>query len=378
MDQRCPVEKRESERPQRLRKVWIATAIAISLTLRCADLARSQAVGSQGQSSDATDIAQIQATTVRELLDPIATSVVRVRNRDRLCCLGTIVGDGWVISKRSELSGSLICVAADGTEVTGTIVASDSFDDLALLKLSTSKSNAESFSQAVDLTNDTGVDAGDVLFSVGQQSNPLSTGIATVAPQAIPIQQPACRDCVDLGVTVSPQTSEVEVKLARDGDKLARPQSVAGTRIERVYPRTVGERIGLLQGDLLVSINQQRVSDAKVLRSIGSGVRVGQRLEVIVVRAGSVEQLDMKIDHFSRRVYHDRWGGGPFSERRFGFGATIVHDSLLQPDQCGSPVVDLDGKLVGINIARSMRVATLAVPADRVLAFVNRFKPDSN
>lgn len=359
---------------KQLRKVCFATLIAMSLTFQCFEQAISQTAGSQGPSSEVTGSSLIQLTTLKELLDPFAKAVVQIRNNDRLCCLGTIVGDGLVISKYSELSGSLTCIAADGTEVAGTIIASDSFDDLALLQLSTSTSDAENFGRAVNLAIDKSVEAGDVLLSVGQKSNPLSIGIATVAPQPIPIKQPACRDCVDLGVTVSPKTSEVEVDLPLSDDATAGPKMVSGTRIERVYPRTVGERIGLLKGDLLVSINQQSVPDAKALRAIGSRVRVGQSLEVIVVRAGSVEQLNMDIDHFSRRVYHDRWGGGPFSERRFGFGATIVHDSLLRPEQCGGPAVDLDGNVVGINIARSMRVATLAIPADRVLAFVNRVR----
>ena len=129
----------------------------------------------------------------------------------------------------------------------------------------------------------------------------------------------------------------------------------------------------MLQGDLLVSINQQWVPGAATLRSIGSRVRVGQRLDVIVVREGALKQLSMKIDRFLSRVYHDRWGGGPFSERRFGFSTTIVHDSLLEPNQCGGPLMDVDCNLVGLNIARSMRVATLAVPAGRVREFVARF-----
>jgi serine protease Do len=41
----------------------------------------------------------------------------------------------------------------------------------------------------------------------------------------------------------------------------------------------------------------------------------------------------------------------------------LEHDTILQPNQCGGPLVDLDGQVVGINIARANRVATYAIPA---------------
>ena len=72
---------------------------------------------------------------------------------------------------------------------------------------------------------------------------------------------------------------------------------------------------------------------------------------------------------------HDRWGGGPYSKRRFGFGLTLVHDSVLNPENCGGPLVGLQGELLGVNIARSMRVASLAIGSDDVLKFVKSHQP---
>ncbi len=316
-----------------------------------------------------------QEKTVEQMLEPFAASVVRIRNRDRLCCLGTIVADGLVVTKRSELSGMVTCITADGSQIPASLIASDQLDDLALLRLLQSGTEAKKLPPAVKFIGDKKIESGDVLFSVGAGANPASVGVATVSPRRIPVAQPTCRDCVDLGLTVSVQSQHEQVVMTRPGKGWPETQTIAGARVNRVYPRTVGERIGMLQGDLLVSVNQQWVPNAAMLRSIGSRVRVGQTVHVVVVRAGALEQLSMKIDHFLRRVYHDRWGGGPFSERRFGFSTSIVHDSLLAPSQCGGPLVDLDGNVVGLNIARSMRVATLAVPSARVRDFVNRFSP---
>ena len=74
---------------------------------------------------------------------------------------------------------------------------------------------------------------------------------------------------------------------------------------------------------------------------------------------------------------HDRWGGGPYSKRRFGFGRTLVHDSVLNPENCGGPLVGLKGELLGVNIARSMRVASLAIASEDVLNFVKSHQPQA-
>lgn len=40
---------------------------------------------------------------------------------------------------------------------------------------------------------------------------------------------------------------------------------------------------------------------------------------------------------------------------------------MIHPNECGGPLVNTDGKIVGINIARALRVTTYAVPTDVVL-----------
>lgn len=351
----------------------VMLVLMLSIVFSCLANAQSPAATESEVTQVSSEGREQPEKTLEQMLEPLAAGVVRVRNRDRLCCLGIVVAKGMVVTKRSELSGSLTCVTRDGSKISATIVASDQIDDLALLKMVQPMGGQEKLPAAVTLDGDSRVESGDVLFSVGTDAAPLSVGVATVAPQRIPVAQPACRDCVDLGVTVSALSETAVLETAKLENEWLKGQKIRGAKVKRVYPRTVGERVGMQQGDLLVSINRQWVPNAAVLRSIGARVRVGQTLDVLVVRDGALKQMRMKIDHFLRRVYHDRWGGGPFSERRFGFSTTIVHDSLLEPSQCGGPLVDVDGNMVGVNIARSMRVATLAVPADRVREFVARF-----
>jgi serine protease Do len=56
--------------------------------------------------------------------------------------------------------------------------------------------------------------------------------------------------------------------------------------------------------------------------------------------------------------------GGDLSERRSGFPAVLQHDSVLGPEECGGPVIDLAGRAIGINIARAGRTESYAIPDD--------------
>jgi len=56
----------------------------------------------------------------------------------------------------------------------------------------------------------------------------------------------------------------------------------------------------------------------------------------------------------------------PASRRASGFGGVLQHDTPL-PCMCmGGPLLGLDGRAIGINIARPDRTATYALPAARV------------
>ena len=60
------------------------------------------------------------------------------------------------------------------------------------------------------------------------------------------------------------------------------------------------------------------------------------------------------------------------SGRRDGFSEVIPHDADLDPENCGSPIFDLEGKFVGLNIARNSRVRSYAIPRSIVKALVDK------
>jgi S1-C subfamily serine protease len=58
---------------------------------------------------------------------------------------------------------------------------------------------------------------------------------------------------------------------------------------------------------------------------------------------------------------------GPRNARLSGFDRVIQHDTVLDPDECGGPVLDTSGRVIGINIARAGRVVSYALPSSLVL-----------
>jgi len=66
--------------------------------------------------------------------------------------------------------------------------------------------------------------------------------------------------------------------------------------------------------------------------------------------------------------------GTELSERAEGFQMALQHDTVLQPWQCGGPLVNLDGKAIGLNIARAGRTASYALPASLVQQIISGFR----
>jgi hypothetical protein len=74
----------------------------------------------------------------------------------------------------------------------------------------------------------------------------------------------------------------------------------------------------------------------------------------------------------NERAINQNTMSGEISKRRDDFPFALQHDSVLTPEQCGGPLVDLDGRVVGINISRAGRVNSYALPTSLVKAVFDR------
>ena len=307
-------------------------------------------------------------SAIRPIAKKLSPCVVEIFNEYGHVTLGTVVSsDGLVIAKHSELSKTFQCRCSNGVRYKGRLIGIHPQNDLALIQIKASNLTPIEFSKFAPAR------PGSLVVSVGADDTSIGFGLVSVQPQTFAIQQPECKDCIDLGATVG------QFPIVRQSNPTIENNSwqLSGLEVQRVYPRTASESTGLLVGDLMQTINGISLTSRSHMDEIGKTLKIGQTLKIGVLRSGKSVQLSTEIKNFAPRTLHDRWGGGPFSTRRFGFGKVIAHDSVIAPENCGGPLVALDGNVVGINIARSMRVATFAVPISSIYRFIKYVRPNS-
>ena len=154
-------------------------------------------------------------------------------------------------------------------------------------------------------------------------------------------------------------------------------QSDKGPRVDQVLDGTSAARAGLRVNDVVLRINNRDVTTREALIDLVGGYRPGDRVHLRVRRGDEVLDISTTLGNrtvSSRRDFQNRLGG-ELSERRGGFQQAFQHDTVLRPRECGGPVVDLDGRVVGVNIARAERVASYAIPTPVVLDVLGKLMP---
>ena len=84
-------------------------------------------------------------------------------------------------------------------------------------------------------------------------------------------------------------------------------------------------------------------------------------------------EMDAGIRDFGvmQESENDSKVNGPRNVRLTGFDRAIQHDTVLDPDECGGPILDTAGNVVGLNIARAGRVVSYALPSSLLTPIIN-------
>lgn len=274
---------------------------------------------------------------------PSKASTVRVICDNTDVALGTVVDpDGLILTKASELNGIIHCQFADGKKLPVTVLGVSRENDMALLKVKAKNLAAVQW-RANELPK-----VGSFLSTVGLSNEPIAFGVMSVSARKI-----------------STPSGFLGVELADDD---------SGPRINRVIEGSAADQAGLLANDVVMKINDTLVKTRQGMIEFVASFRPGDKLQLLVQRGGTQFDIaatlggpDTVMTGSKRPRGTDIRLAGELSDRRGGFPQAIQHDTVLHPEQCGGPLVDLDGKAVGINIARADRVSTYAIPAKVVL-----------
>jgi len=304
------------------------------------------------------------------LLEDIAQSTgstpgftAEIRYEDRLVGFGTIVGPDRIVAKASLLARqSREAIAIYERPVDGlrmaipvTPLAIDAELDLILLDAPGVAGPA----RRPDLRSDP-VEAGTMLVVLDDDGDPADFGIVARDRDFLRVED-ASEDRPFIGIAYS---------VVRDD---------SGIRITRVVPSSSAASAGLRVGDVLRSLDGRPLQSRRALAGELNERAIGDLVRFEVDRDGVTREIEMELGI--------RPGASTFglptntttgtSRLRGGFGEVHLLDADIPPHHMGSPVVDLDGRLVGWTVARRTRTSVVVVPWTRLMERVDRLETNA-
>lgn len=286
---------------------------------------------------------------IKGLLRPVvasaAAATVSVRCDGKQVALGTVVdAEGLILTKASQLGDKPECRLADGRTLPAKVLGTDESTDLALLEVDAKELTPVVWADppapgSIVAATEPGSRAGGGAMMIGAISD---------VPQAMPGPTRDGRPHGWLGIRVGPA---------------GYPLADGGAEVEEVTPGSAAEKAGLQNGDLIKRVDGTELRSSDELIDKLRDMPPNRDVSLTVTRKEKDMEVKVTLSRTAGRLEQDHWGGGPFSDRRWGFSKVIPHDLGIAPTDCGGPLVDLDGHCVGVNIARALRVASYALPA---------------
>lgn len=281
-------------------------------------------------------------------------AVVRIRSargEELLSTLGLVVAkDGWIVSKSSRIGGfDIRCDIEGEPSCNAEIVARDPKLDLVLLRVPVRDLTAAEF-----IAPDTfAASVGTLLGTIGRDGDPVLAGVLGVPPRKIP----------------NNRWGTLGVRFTR-----------AGKGAPEIYEAIAGRPAatsGVQAGDILVALDDERITSEAQARKLLRVTHPNQSVKVTVERESSERHMTVVLGsndtgptQLSARAQHPAEYTA-ISNRRSGFPSAFRHDMPLEVWQCGGPVINKKGQVVGLNIARIDRSGSLALSASVVRDFVN-------
>lgn len=284
----------------------------------------------------------------REITATTAGSVVEILNEQVRTAYGTVVDStGWILTKASKLGSTPHCRLANGVVIPARLAATDPAFDIALLRVEATDL------QAVRWTDSATHVAGTLVAAPDCQGLPVATGVLSVRAYEKPGPFPTGIQTAPLPPTAELVIPEILGSVTEDQGFTVRfvagGAAQAGIRNGDVIEDIDGRPIQS-QDDLYVSLAERTAGDQLRFR-LRRGDRHIERL--LTLRSNAYRSNN--------------------SSRGELFPAVFEHDIPLSPEECGGPVVDLNGQTLGITIARGS-YGCLAIPADAIRRLVDRLR----
>ncbi|MDB6071427.1 MAG: mucD 6 [Verrucomicrobiales bacterium] len=296
----------------------------------------------------------------RPLAAQARQSTVRVLRKNKQVALGTIVSaDGYALTKASEVESAksdksdkkseIEVEFGDGRIVTAEVVDTMKAYDLALIKIEATGLTPARFA-------DTETPVGTLIAAVTTGEDVNGVGVISVAARSLDERSKGF-----LGISMS-----------RD------EPPAKGVLIGEVIDGGAAKRAGIEAGDVILSVNNEEILNPRQLQKLVAGLKPDQKVKVQIERAGKPQELELSLGNRAevaarldqRQFDQTALMGSSLSKNASGYPNAVQSDLALQAEDAGGPVIDVNGAIVGLNIARSERVSTYLIPGKIVNALL--------
>lgn len=263
--------------------------------------------------------------------------------------------DGHILAKASEvLEVKSMVVTVDRTTYKGAkILMIDPTWDVALLKVDAQGLVPVNFAPSGNLPQGTWV---VVNGATSRTRRRALAGIVSAKTREIPPDGGAV-----LGVVLNQEAKEL--------------------LIDSVNEQSGAWQAGLRKGDVILKIDGKGVNKIEEVGEAMKGKKAGSVAKLTYRRGKEEATIDVRLgvrgEMFNEHLSRNDEMSGDFSPRRSGFPRVMQHDILSSRSEQGGPVLDLDGRCVGMNIARANRAESFAIPVEDLKELAERLMKQS-
>lgn len=337
---------------------WIAAALLVSAHAQESDVPLMRPDEEKVIQSQDESFNQVLETT----LDQAAKSTVRiwgkpVRSRKAtMLAYGLVVGKGTqVLTKWSEIErfeNTLHVQAGGGESFKAEVAGVFTDEDLVLLNIA--------------IPADAGRVIKDVLVPAKFSESTWNYGQFVSAPQ--PDGKLGGFGVVSVLERNLRETDRAHLGIMADPDFRGK-----GVKIAVVQPEHGAAEAGIQSGDVILDMDGREISGLQELRNALTNKQPGDKVKLKIETAGKERSVEVLLTN--RPIYGElspnrlnqmeRMGGEP-NLVNSGFSRVVQSDMKIQSNQVGGPVVDLQGKIIGVTLARADRTKTYLMSGSAV------------
>ncbi|HQR06964.1 MAG TPA: trypsin-like peptidase domain-containing protein [Gemmatales bacterium] len=294
---------------------------------------------------------------LNELSLPVAKSLALIYNGseksegdfdDKPSVIGTIISpDGYILTKASELKKEFYVKIAD-KEYDGKLVGKREDYDLALIKVDAKDLKPVKWASQSD-PSPGAITVTAVLDNKGE-AKAVALGIVSNAAR-------------EIGSSLSANKAVLGVQFALDTDL---------PKLDVITKNGPADKAGIKSGDIILSVNGTKADSREKIQGLIKPFKPGETITLEIKRGEETKKIDVKLgsrsevfanlpgnrSDFQTQMFERAAG---VSKRKEDFPDALTHDSALRNTQMGTPLLNLTGQAIGLNIARFDRTGSYAI-----------------